>query len=343
MKDWKGFLSGVVTAVLLFTLAGNASAAVSRVTQELEYRNIRVSLDGDVLDLRNAIGEQVEPFMFGGTNYLPVRALAEALGLHVAWDGSQAMVVLTTPSAIPASESKIAAVLETVDAMDGLDFEYWTAGLLRDCGYSDVTVTQASGDQGVDVTAEKDGIRYAVQCKRYSSSLGNTPVQEVYAGKGMYHAQIGAVITNQSFTAGGRELAESNGVLLWDRDWITDRLAELEKRGKDISNLGGSMSEELPSTVEVTAESGYTPKDAALPESQGVTEDAEPAGGQGAAENQSVSKHDSVYVLNTGTRKFHFPSCTSAHKISAENRSEFAGTREELIAQGYSPCGNCKP
>lgn len=49
------------------------------------------------------------------------------------------------------------------------------------------------------------------------------------------------------------------------------------------------------------------------------------------------------YVLNTSSEKFHYPSCGSAKKIAAHNRSEYTGTRDELIAMGYSPCGNCHP
>ena len=50
-----------------------------------------------------------------------------------------------------------------------------------------------------------------------------------------------------------------------------------------------------------------------------------------------------TYVLNTNTMKFHFPNCKSVKKIKAENYAEFSGSREEAIASGYSPCGNCKP
>ena len=49
------------------------------------------------------------------------------------------------------------------------------------------------------------------------------------------------------------------------------------------------------------------------------------------------------YILNTNTKKFHRPSCSSVASMKEENRQEFAGTREELKAQGYEPCGNCKP
>lgn len=97
MKQWKGFLAGVCCTLLTVGLVVTAGAKTGTVMQELTYRDIRVSLDGEVLDLRNAIGEPVEPFMFSGTNYLPVRALAEALGLNVAWNGAEVMVVLTTP------------------------------------------------------------------------------------------------------------------------------------------------------------------------------------------------------------------------------------------------------
>lgn len=97
MKSWKSYLAGALTTALFMGAVGTASATVGKITQELEYRDIKVSLDGEVLDLRNAVGEPVEPFMFGGTNYLPVRALAESLGLNVAWDGANATVLLTTP------------------------------------------------------------------------------------------------------------------------------------------------------------------------------------------------------------------------------------------------------
>lgn len=104
------------------------------------------------------------------------------------------------------------------DSFEGHEFEYWCANLLRCNGFENVEVTPGSGDQGVDIIAEKDDIRYAIQCKCYSSDLGNTPVQEVWAGRSVYHCQIGVVMTNRYFTKGARELANTTGVLLWDRD-----------------------------------------------------------------------------------------------------------------------------
>lgn len=50
-----------------------------------------------------------------------------------------------------------------------------------------------------------------------------------------------------------------------------------------------------------------------------------------------------IYVLNTSSKKFHLPECSSASSISEGNREEFQGAREELIRQGYAPCGKCNP
>ncbi len=125
------------------------------------------------------------------------------------------------------------AILLTVDLMEGIEFEHWCANLLTDLGYSNVSVTQSSGDQGVDVLAEKDGIKYAIQCKCYSKDLGNTPVQEILAGKQFYHCHVGAVMTNQYFTKGAKDLAAETGVLLWDRDWIENTLASCNTRERE--------------------------------------------------------------------------------------------------------------
>lgn len=108
--------------------------------------------------------------------------------------------------------------ISEADGMEGHEFENYCADLLRKNGFVGVSVTPGSGDQGVDVIAEKEGVRYAIQCKCYSSALGNAPVQEVCAGKSMYNCHVGVVMTNNYFTAGAKQLAEKNGILLWDRD-----------------------------------------------------------------------------------------------------------------------------
>jgi len=99
----RSFLAGMLTALVLMSLVGSAGAFTGKVQKELTYQDISVTLDGKKLDLRDVKGNSVEPFRFDGTNYLPVRALSEALGLSVAWDGTTQTVVLTTPASASAT------------------------------------------------------------------------------------------------------------------------------------------------------------------------------------------------------------------------------------------------
>ena len=49
------------------------------------------------------------------------------------------------------------------------------------------------------------------------------------------------------------------------------------------------------------------------------------------------------YILNTNTHKFHYPNCSSVNQMSEQNKQAYTGTRDEVIAMGYSPCGRCHP
>lgn len=49
------------------------------------------------------------------------------------------------------------------------------------------------------------------------------------------------------------------------------------------------------------------------------------------------------YILNSSTKKFHKPSCSSISSINESNKETYNGSREELISQGYEACGRCHP
>lgn len=81
-----------------------------------------------------------------------------------------------------------------------------------------------------------------------------------------------------------------------------------------------------------------------------VTEVKEEPAAEQAGENENtadVSEQNEptepTYILNTNTRKFHYPNCSSVTDMKERNKAEFFGTREEAIAAGYSPCGRCHP
>lgn len=58
---------------------------------------------------------------------------------------------------------------------------------------------------------------------------------------------------------------------------------------------------------------------------------------------ESSSQQESTYILNTSSQKIHKPDCTYAKNIAEHNRQEYTGSMDELLAQGYTACGTCKP
>ena len=62
-----------------------------------------------------------------------------------------------------------------------------------------------------------------------------------------------------------------------------------------------------------------------------------------SSEADTAAAKEQTYILNKNTHKFHLPDCSGAADIKEKNREEFNGTREEVIAQGYEPCGRCDP
>lgn len=120
-------------------------------------------------------------------------------------------------------------IMEAADNMEGHVFEHFVADILKGVGYYNVEVTPGSGDYGVDILAEMNGVRYAFQCKCYSSPLGLKPIQEVNAGKYHYKAHVGVVVTNSTFTPAAVEIAEDTGVLLWDRNKMIHEIALMSR------------------------------------------------------------------------------------------------------------------
>jgi restriction system protein len=98
-------------------------------------------------------------------------------------------------------------------AMTPEQYEHFCADLLREIRWT-ARVTQASGDQGVDIVAEKRGARIVVQCKKYSKPVGNRAVQEIVAAIAHEDAGRGVVVATNGYTRAARRLAASNRVLL---------------------------------------------------------------------------------------------------------------------------------
>jgi len=118
-------------------------------------------------------------------------------------------------------ESYASEIAEYSDDITPVDYEHFCADILNNCGWQ-ATVTKLSGDQGIDIVAEKDNIKLAIQCKKYSKPVGNKAVQEAYSGAAFYEATACAVVAPIEFTPAAIELANTLGVHLLHHDDLAD-------------------------------------------------------------------------------------------------------------------------
>ena len=105
MKDkLKGIVLGIVIGVMLVP---TAFAAIGTVTKDLSYDDIKISLNGEIIEPKDANGNKIEPFIIEGTTYLPVRAVGDALGLNVEWEATSKTVLLMDSSKSVSTTGKV--------------------------------------------------------------------------------------------------------------------------------------------------------------------------------------------------------------------------------------------
>ena len=78
-------------------------------------------------------------------------------------------------------------------------------------------------------------------------------------------------------------------------------------------------------------------------ETETVQKTEEPVISEEAQKTETPEEKGREYILNTNTGKFHYPSCSSVKDIKESNKKVFNGTRDEVIDEGYEPCGKCHP
>jgi restriction system protein len=124
---------------------------------------------------------------------------------------------------------KKALRVTNIDRMAGIEFEKYIGALLKFKGYKNVSFTPQSGDFGVDVLAEKDRKKYAVQVKRYTNLVNIDAVYQALGGKEYYHCDAPMVITNSFFTPAAKKLAVKTKVRLIDRKELLQWMVEFQK------------------------------------------------------------------------------------------------------------------
>lgn len=91
-ESLKGYFGGFLTATIL--LSGVAYATTGTKTIEVTYDNIKVYKDNVLCELKDSNGSTVEPFIYNGTTYMPVRGTANLADMQVTWDGESKSVYL---------------------------------------------------------------------------------------------------------------------------------------------------------------------------------------------------------------------------------------------------------
>ena len=155
-----------------------------------------------ISSLRNAGFSDIQPLLDG----------LGVVGLKVK-DKDATLALKTVRDLIFAYENNTQPKVRNLDDVSPIDFEHECADLLNQTGWM-ARVTQASGDQGIDVIATYGNMKAVFQVKKYSQPVGNSAVQEIIAGKAFEQAHVAAVVTNVTYTASAKQLAGVTGVFL---------------------------------------------------------------------------------------------------------------------------------
>jgi len=113
---------------------------------------------------------------------------------------------------------------DSVDQMSGTQFEILLESLFAEMGYR-VSRVGGRGDFGADLILDASGSRTVVQAKRWVGTVRHDAVQQAVAAMAHYRATHSMVVTTSTFSGHARALAQSNGVILWDRAVLARELA----------------------------------------------------------------------------------------------------------------------
>lgn len=97
------------------------------------------------------------------------------------------------------------------------EFEEWTASLFSALGYGKVTLTPQTADKGIDILAEKDGFKIAVQCKKYKGVVGSPLVQQFLGAMQTSEIEKGFFVTTGTFSIEAEKAVLNMPIELWDK------------------------------------------------------------------------------------------------------------------------------
>jgi hypothetical protein len=163
MIKFKQFIAGLIVGAMLLSV-GTVFAGTQAI--EAFYNGIKISIDGKAAELKDVAGNPVEPFIYNGTTYLPVRAIAEALGMEVKFNESTNTVELAKKkvgNVTLEDPAKIAIELEKQKEIEQL-------ASLVDIFDRDIDAWNFVDDSEIKVTQYKDGRKFVMPYEIYKIS-----------------------------------------------------------------------------------------------------------------------------------------------------------------------------
>jgi len=168
----QGFVAGIITACVLLA-ALPVIAATFEKTITVTYKDIKLYVDGDLITPKDGSGNVVEPFVYDGTTYLPVRAVGEAIGKHVTWDSNTNSVYLGTVPNLTTNWMKQLAPYE---------YGHWTNAYLSEKGETFVMAGKTYTDGIVFLVPGPCFILYNLDGQYSSLTFDIGHVDETYIG-----------------------------------------------------------------------------------------------------------------------------------------------------------------
>lgn len=178
--------------------------------------------------------------VLGGVGVLVILVIGAAVWRAQQGDGELLVYIIIAVAVLAASVGSIAfwkyrqaqrklraLDIAAIDTMDPLEFEVYVGKLLKHRGFTNVQLTEKF-DYGVDVIAEKDGVRWGVQVKRYSNMVKLEAVRQVVTALIRYKCDRAMVVTNNVFSRPAKELAADNKCVLIDRDTLSEWIVQFQ-------------------------------------------------------------------------------------------------------------------
>lgn len=191
-EKYRGFIMGVVSTILVLTLSVSVFALSGTMSLSATYKNIKIKVNGTTVVPKDANGKVVEPFVSDGTTYLPVRAIATALGQNVTWDGSTNTVSITS-SSNGNSNSSNSSVGYSFNLTPGT----YTVGKSFDAGTYKIEVISGCGNVSTDdyslyqIFAASGTMLSSTGIKTYNNAvLKRGAVLELFAYEGNFTVRM---------------------------------------------------------------------------------------------------------------------------------------------------------